>query len=254
VADLTGKTALVTGASRGIGRAIAERLAADGATVAVHYGSNDTAAKETVAGIEEAGGSAFAIKAELGVEGDIDTLFTALEAGLDGRKLDILVNNAGIAGGGGIEQVTPETFDHIFAVNARAPFFVIQRALPLIPDGGRIVSISSASGRAANPDLAYSMTKGALDVLGRTLAHLLGKRGITVNTVQAGITETDITSWLKGNEAIVNALSSMTALGRIGQPVDIASAVAFLVSPDAAWVTGHILDATGGFFLGPAMH
>jgi 3-oxoacyl-[acyl-carrier protein] reductase len=253
--NLTGKTALVTGASRGIGRAIAQRLAEDGAVVAVHYARQDAAAKETVAAIEQAGGRAFPLRAEFGGEGDLDPLLAGRAVERGEAPLDILVNNAGIATvtAGSIDQITPENFDRIVAVNVRTPLFLIQRALPLLADGGRIVSISSASTRIANPDLAYSMTKGAVDVLGRLLAHALGPRGITVNTVAAGIIDTDITAWLHEMPAVASALSGLTAVGRIGQPADVADAVAFLVSDDARFVTGHVLDVTGGFFLGPPM-
>ena len=140
---LQGKTALVTGGSRGIGRAIALRFASDGALVAIHYGDNDAAASETLKAIEQAGGQAFLVKAELGVKGDIDALFTRLEKGLTGRPLDVLVNNAAVAPQIALDQTTPEEFDRIFAINVRAPFFIIQRALPLMPDGGRIINISS---------------------------------------------------------------------------------------------------------------
>ena len=134
MASLTGKTALVTGGSRGIGRAIAQRLAADGAVVAVHYGSNDAAAAETVAEIERNGGQAFPVRAQLGVEGDVDTLFAGVEDGLDGRPLDILVNNAAIITyEATIDPTTPEQFDREFAINVRAPFFITQRALTLLP-------------------------------------------------------------------------------------------------------------------------
>ena len=190
--SLQGKTALVTGASRGIGRAIAQRLAADGALVAIHYGGNDTAANETLKAIEQAGGQAFLVKAELGVNEDTDVLFTKLEKELAGRPLDILVNNAAVAPQIAIHQTTPEEFDRLFAINVRAPFFIIQRALPLMPDGGRIINISSGVTWFATPATVYSMTKGALNVLGRSLANSLGPRNITVNTISPGITDTDM--------------------------------------------------------------
>ncbi|MFC5030313.1 SDR family NAD(P)-dependent oxidoreductase [Streptomyces sp. DSM 41987] len=252
--DLTGKTALVTGASRGIGRAIAQRLAADGALVAVHYGSNETAAKETVDGILTAGGRAFALEAELGVEGDVDTLVHALERGLrehtgQAPRLDILVNNAAInAAGGPIEAESPERFERLFAVNVRAPFFLVQRVLPLLRDGGRIINISSAVTRIALPEtIAYGMTKGALDVLGHTLAKHLGPRNITVNTVAPATVDTDANAfWLRGNPEAQELVAADTALGRVGLPDDIAAPVAFLASDDARWITGQIVDATGG--------
>ena len=184
--DLTGKTALVTGASRGIGRAIAQRLGADGALVAVHYASNDEAAKETMASIEQTGGRAFPIRAQLGVDGDLDRLFAGLEAGLGGAPLDILVSNTGILDLTPFEQVTPEAFDRSYAVNVRAPFFIIQRALPLLRNGGRIINVSSATTRIASPFTHYAMGKGAIEVLSHTLAQALGPRGITVNTVAPG--------------------------------------------------------------------
>lgn len=253
MADLTGKTALVTGASRGIGRAIAERLAGDGALVAVHYGSNDAAAKETVVAIERAGGQAFAVRAELSRPADLDALFTGLTVGLGGEPLDILVNNAAIGSTGAIEQTTPEAYERLFAVNVRAPFFVIQRALPMFRDGGRIINISSAASRVAMPEIAYAMTKGAIEALTRSLANAVGERGITVNSVAPGVTETDMNAWMREAPEAKAAVAGATALGRIGQPADVADAVAFLASNDARWVTGHLLDATGGLFLGPRM-
>lgn len=253
--DLTGKTALVTGASRGIGRAIAQRLAADGALVAVHYGSNEAAATETVETIQANGGRAFVARAELGMDGDVDTLFAGLEEGLSGQRLDILVNNAGTkAGSGSIEQTTPEEFDRVFAVNVRASFFIIQRALPLLRDGGRIINISSADTRiAVTTELAYAMTKGAVNILSQTLANALGERGITVNTVAPGVTDTDMAAFLRDNPELLAATASAAALGRIGQPADIADVVAFLASHDARWITGHLVDATGGMLLGPRL-
>lgn len=253
MSKLAGKTALVTGGSRGIGRAIAQRLAADGAYVAVHYGRNESAAKETIATIEQAGGRAFAVRAELGVPGDVDTLFAGLEEGLAGRPLGILVNNAGGAmGTGSIDRTTPEEFDRLIALNVRAPFFIIQRALPLLRDGGRIINISSADTRIAIAhELAYSIAKGAINVLGRTLAHAVGERGITVNTVAPGVTDTEPNAWIHSSPEIEALTATASALNRIGQPSDIADVVAFLASDDARWITGDLIDATGGTFLGP---
>lgn len=249
--DLTGKTALVTGASRGIGRSIAQRLAADGALVAIHYGTNDTAAKETVAAIQQAGGQAFAVRAELGVDGDIDTLFAWLAEGLGERPLDILVNNAAIQDyEATIDEATQDAYERLFAVNVRAPLFIIQRALPIMRDGGRIINISSGVTWFAIPQVVYSMTKGALNVMSRSLANTLGTRGITVNTVSPGITETEMNPWLSDSAAAQN-VAGMTALGRHGQPADVGDAVVFFASEDARWVTGQTLEVNGGLFLGP---
>jgi 3-oxoacyl-[acyl-carrier protein] reductase len=249
---LRDKTALVTGSSRGIGRAIAQRLAADGALVAIHYGGNDAAASETLKAIEQAGGQAFLVKAELGVNGDIDALFTKLEKGLTGRPLDILVNNAAVAPQVSLDETTLEEFDRIFAINVRAPFFIIQRALPLMPDGGRIINISSGVTWFATPAVVYSMTKGALNVLGRTLANSLGGRNITVNTISPGITDTDMNPSIRDRDTkAIERVAGMTALGRPGRPADIGDVVAFFASDDARWITGQTLDVNGGLFLGP---
>ncbi|GIG92177.1 SDR family oxidoreductase [Plantactinospora endophytica] len=252
MARLSGKTALVTGGSRGIGRAIATRLAADGALVAVHYGSNETAAKETVSAITEAGGHAFAVGAELGVPGDAETLWTAFDAGLadTGAEpgLDILVNNAGIASSSNLTGTDEAEFDRIFAVNVKAPFFILQRATGRLRDNGRIVNISSAVTRIAAPGtLTYSVTKGALDTLSFTLAKQLGARGITVNAVAPGIVDVDSNAHvLRNNPQQLAFWGSFSAFGRVGQPTDIADVVAFLASDDSRWVTGQVIDASGG--------
>jgi 3-oxoacyl-[acyl-carrier protein] reductase len=250
--DLTGRTALVTGASRGIGRAIAERLAADGALVAVHYGSNETAARETVDAIEKAGGQAFAVRADLSETAEMDALFAGLQDALAGRPLDVLVNNAAVTSyTATIEGATLEDFDRLFAVNVRAPLFLIQRALPLMPDGGRIVNVSSGVTWFARPEVVYGMTKGALNVLTRSLAQTQGPRGITVNTVSPGITETEMNAWLTETPEDARRVAAMTALRRHGQPADIADAVAFFASDDGRWVTGQTLEVNGGLLLGP---
>ncbi|SED74773.1 NAD(P)-dependent dehydrogenase, short-chain alcohol dehydrogenase family [Streptomyces sp. 2224.1] len=249
--NLSGKVALVTGSSRGIGRGIAERLARDGALVAVHYGSNEAAAEETAAAIAEAGGRAFLVGAQLGVPGDVDTLMAGLEAGLRAHgepAVDILVHNAGLnLMGRPIEVLTPEEFDQMVAVNIKAPFFLTQRLLPRLRDGGRIINISSVSTRIASAHgIGYPLTKGALEVFSHTLAKHLGPRAITVNSVIAGFTRTDMTAAALADPANLERNISLTALGRIGQIPDIADTVAFLASDDARWITGAKIDVTGG--------
>ncbi|MGW4244787.1 SDR family oxidoreductase [Nocardia sp. NPDC004722] len=249
---LENKIALVTGASRGIGKAVAERLARDGATVAVHYGFNEDAARQTITSIEASGGRAVALQAELGVPGDAEALWAAFDAtGLG--AVDILVNNAGIVVYSTIGGVSDKDFDAVFAVNAKAPFFIIQQALPRLRDGGRIINISSAAARIATPlTVAYSMTKGALNSLTRTLALELGNRSITVNSIEPGVVDTDIAAWLADDRMRAQA-AAWSALHRVGQPADIADVAAFLASPDARWVTGQYIDATGGLSLGPTV-
>ncbi|MGW0965780.1 SDR family oxidoreductase [Streptomyces sp. NPDC002516] len=250
---LTGKTALVTGSSRGIGRATALRLAREGALVAVHGASNGEAAAETVAAIEKEGGRAFAVRAELGVPGDVHELFLSLERELKERTgattLDILVNNAGVMGGVAPEELTPEAFDRLFAVNAKAPYFLVQRALDNLPDGGRIINISSGLTRVANPqEVAYAMTKGAIDQLTLHFAKHLGPRGITVNSVGPGITDNG-TPVFDDPEAVA-AMANYSVFGRVGDTRDVADVVAFLASDDSRWITGSYLDASGGTLLG----
>jgi 3-oxoacyl-[acyl-carrier protein] reductase len=253
VSKLNNKTALVTGSSRGIGRGIAERLGRDGALVAVHYSSGKDNAEQTVKTITAAGGRAFTVQAELGVPGDVDTLFDGLRSGLQEHagkvELDILVNSAGIMGGVAPEEITPDVFDRLVAVNAKAPLFIVQRALSIMPDGGRIINISSGLTKVANPqEIAYAMTKGAVEMISLHYARHLGPRGITVNSVAPGVTNNgqpvfDIPE-------AVEQMSQLSAFGRVGEPSDIADVVAFLASDDGRWVTGAFIDASGGSLLG----
>ncbi|WP_405160704.1 SDR family oxidoreductase [Nocardia sp. NBC_01499] len=247
---LTGKTALVTGGSRGIGRGIAERLGRDGALVAVHYNANEQVAKETVAAIEAAGGSAFAIRAELGVPDDAATLWSAFDAHADG--LDILVNNAGTDGvREPIEGTDEAAFDRVFAINTKAPFFVTKRGLDRLRDGGRIINISTGLTHGLHmPELiAYTMTKAAIDSFTSVLAKQVGPRGITVNAVAPGIIDTDMNASFLNNPETVAAVEALTPLRRLGQPADVADIVGFLASDAARWVTGQWIDATGGALL-----
>ncbi|MFI6024424.1 SDR family oxidoreductase [Amycolatopsis magusensis] len=248
------RTALVTGGSRGIGRAIARRLARDGAVVAVHYGSDEAAAKQTVALIEEDGGVAFTLRAELGVPGDAEALWAAFDERIgefaERPGVDVLVLNAGVSANGRIHEVDEASYDRVFAVNAKAPFFLIKHGLDRLRDGGRIVTISSGVTKVAFPAMtAYAAAKGALEALTFTLAQDLGARGITVNAVAPGTIETDIHPWMADPLAKA-AAAKFSVFDRVGQPDDVAEVVGFLASEQARWVTGQVLDASGGSGLG----
>ncbi|MDN5915706.1 MAG: SDR family oxidoreductase [Pseudonocardia sp.] len=252
MSDLTGRTALVTGASRGIGQAIASRLGSKGAMVIVHFGTDEDGAAATVEEIERNGGTALAVRAELGVDDDVETLFAGVEAGLAGRPLDILVNNAAAAPAGSLAATTRTEFDHLFAVNVRAPYFIIQQALPLLADGGRVITISSVATRMANPDqTSFAMTKGAVETMSMTLANELGVRGITVNAVAPGATRTATNGSFFEAPGLAELIAGTAALDRLGRPDDVADIVAFLASSAARWITGQVIDASGGLFLGP---
>ncbi len=246
---LEGKFALVTGASRGIGRAIALKLAADGAAVAVHYGRNREAAGEVVSAITAQGGDAFAVGAELTDQGAVTSLFEQLDAGLAKRgrsTMDILVNNAGVAPFVDFADTTPEQFDYIYNINVKSVFFIAQAAAPRLNDGGRIISISSVVARAPFTTLsAYSMLKAPIDNFTKTLAVELGPRNITVNCIAPGVIETDMTEFVKEEQAAQFTMSRQ-ALKRIGQADDVADVVAFLAGPQSRWVTGQTIEVSGG--------
>jgi 3-oxoacyl-[acyl-carrier protein] reductase len=247
---LMNKTALVTGASRGIGRAIAERLASDGALVAVHYNVSKAPAEAVLAAIAGAGGQGFAVRADLGSPAGAAQLTTVLTDELNRRtgspRLDILVNNAGIGRRATIEAISEADFDAILQVNLKSPFFIIQRLLPQLADSGRIINISSMGTRAAYPEMAaYAPAKAGLEALTRLLAVQLGHRGITVNAVLPGATATDMNKAAR-DPTTSQEIARSIALGRVGQPDDIAGIVAFLASNDGGWVTGQSIDASGG--------
>ncbi|MFD5143049.1 SDR family oxidoreductase [Streptomyces sp. NPDC058401] len=249
---LEGKIALVTGGSRGIGRAVAERLARDGAVVALTYARDENAAHEVVERIRKDGGRAFALHAELGHRGDAAALWSAFDAQIRHHApepvVDIIVNNAGIGRSADLASLTEDGFDEVFAVNVRAPFFIVQEGLKRLRDAGRVINISSGAAHLAMPEaIAYGATKSALDNLTLNLAKELGARGITANSVAPGIIDTDVNAgWLRGNPEAEAHAASLAALGRVGRPEDVADIVAFLASDDARWVTGKVIDATGG--------
>lgn len=251
--ELAGKTALVTGASRGIGREIALELARHGAMVAVHYGERREGAEETAAMIAAAGGRAFVLGGDLTSLDAIERLLGDLDRGLaawDRPQLDILVNNAGIGGGGSIHQVTTEKLDALIATNIRGVFLLTQRAISRIPDGGRVINVTSMVGLAAYPgSIAYALTKAAQNSFTASLAVELGTRGITVNGVAPGATDTDFIAALMAVPDLVKFYGDKVALKRIGRPDDIAPVVAFLASDGARWITGQIIEASGGMHL-----
>jgi NAD(P)-dependent dehydrogenase (short-subunit alcohol dehydrogenase family) len=252
MATLRNKTALVTGASRGIGRATAAALAEAGAHVLVHYGRSSQEAESLVDSIRAKGGRAEAIRADLATTDGATSLAKEVRS-IGGERLDVLVCNAGVSKSATIRDHTIEDFDNLFATNVRSPFFLIQQVLPILGQGSNIVVISSLAARTVvgTPDLdnrsilAYASTKGAIETLVKNFAAILGPRGIRVNAVAPGVIETDMSNFTKtvaGREVTL----AMQALKRIGQPEDVAEVVAFLASDAARWVTGASIPVDGG--------
>jgi 3-oxoacyl-[acyl-carrier protein] reductase len=241
---LDGKGALVTGGSRGIGRAIVQRLAADGASVVFSYLANAEAAGRVVGEVTAAGGRALAVQADQGSLADLRRLSAQAEEWLDG--LDIVVINAAGELAGRIDDITEETYDRFMAAHAKGPFFLIQYAGRTLRDGGRIIAISTLNTRLHPPGGAlYTGAKGALEHFTKVAALEFGGRGITANIVSPGATDTELLRAANPGETFEDDIAK-TALRRLGQPADIARTVALLAGPDAAWITAHNLAADGG--------
>jgi 3-oxoacyl-[acyl-carrier protein] reductase len=245
MATLLGRTALVTGASRGIGRAGALALAKAGAQVLVHYGRGATEAEAVVKEIRDGGGRAEAVAADMATADGPHKLAADVRR-IVGDRLDILVANAGASKAATIEDTTIEDFDRLFAVNVRAPFFLVQQLLPILGDGSSVILVSSLAAHAAVGTLAaYAATKGAIDTLVKHFAAAVGSRGIRVNAVAPGVVATDMSSFTR-TEAGRDFALGMQALKRLAQPEDIAGTVAFLASDEARWITGDTIRVDGG--------
>jgi 3-oxoacyl-[acyl-carrier protein] reductase len=243
--SLQGKVAIVTGASRGIGRAIAESLAAAGAAVVVNHRASAGQAAETVAAIENGGGRAVSVQADMGSVEQVRRLVHTTVEQLG--RLDILVNNAGVGNRTAMADMTEKEFDWTMWVNARGPMFAIQAAVPRMRDAGRIINISSCGTHIAQVTgllAVYQMSKGALEQLARCYVKELGARGITINNVLPGFVETELAS--DTPQEYKDALVKRTALGRLGTPEDIAEVVCFLASDAGRWVTGETISVSGG--------
>ena len=247
---LTGKVAVVTGASKGIGASIAKHLAAEGAAVVVNYASSKAGAERVVAEITGQGGKAVAVQADVAKHADVKRLFA--EAKKAFGRLDVLVNNAGIYEFAPLEEITPEHFHKLFDLNVLGLLLASQEAVKHFgPGGGSIVNISSVVATAAPPNTAvYSATKAAVDAVTRALAKELGPRKVRVNSINPGMVETEGTTsaGITANESdFRKQVEAQTPLGRIGQPQDIGPAAVFLASGDSGWITGETLYIAGGF-------
>jgi NAD(P)-dependent dehydrogenase (short-subunit alcohol dehydrogenase family) len=245
--QLANKTALVTGASRGIGRAIAKRLAADGAHVFVHYNQSSNSAEALVGEIEQAGGSAEAVAANLEDAEAVNRLISDVKSRLGERKLDVLVNNAAIFEAHTLGDNDASALDRLLAVNVRAPYQIVSGLVDALSSDARVLFTSSIVAKTFFPTAtAYALTKGAIDTLTRYLAAELGERGIRVNAIAPGAIDTDMAVGFLGTDEGKEQVKSMQALKRIGQVEDIAGVAGFLAGPDSGWVTGQVIDTSGG--------
>ena len=241
--SLSGKVAIVTGASSGIGRAIAERLADEGAIVVVNYNRSEEKAKEVVTVIQAKGGKALATQADMGQVADARRL--VVDTVRQFNRLDILVNNAGKFMPKPLEQTTEEDFEGVIALNTKGPYFAMQEAARVLKDGGRIVNISTCGTRLSFPGAtAYLGSKAALEQFSKGLAQELAPKGVTVNTVSPGFTETGMMT-----DEYRQVGLQLTPLKRLGSPSDIADVVAFIVSEEARWLTGQTIQAGGGIVM-----
>lgn len=242
---LNGKIALVTGASRGIGAAIAQRLAADGAELVLHYGSGREEAEALAATLRDAGRKVHVLQADLSAVDGGQRLVAGLVA-LKLPRIDVLVNNAGVAVYADLAGTSADDFEKLVSVNMRSLFFVTQGVVPLMPNGGRVIHVGTAATRIAFPGItAYSASKGFVDALTLQLAAELGPRGITVNAVAPGAIDTRMSAWIHAPGG-TDTLAQVQALPGVGQPSHVAGVVSFLAGPDGAWTTGQIVDASGG--------
>ena len=244
---LSGKVAVVTGASKGIGAGIAQELAAQGASVVVNYASSKEGAEKVVAAITRTGGKAIAVGGSVAHAREIDNLFAETSKAFG--KVDILVNNAGVYAFAPLEQITEDDIDRMYGTNVKGLLLATKACVPLIPaEGGSVINIGSVASEQTPPmSVVYSGTKGAVDAITRVLAKELGPRKIRVNAVNPGPVETEgfRASGVEGSDFEKQMLQS-TPLGRLGNPQDIATVVAFLGSEDARWVTGSLIQAAGG--------
>jgi NAD(P)-dependent dehydrogenase (short-subunit alcohol dehydrogenase family) len=245
------RVAVVTGSSRGLGAATAKRLARDGFFVVVNYVRSKDDGEKILRDIENAGGKGALVQGDVSNLAGIASFFDRVDEALKGKGLpasfDVLVANAGVLISKTYAETTEADFDSLFDTNVKGVFFLVQKALPRLRDGGRIVTLSSGLSRFANPMFtAYSATKGAVDVMTRILAQELGARGITVNAIAPGAIDTDMNaSWIR-SEAGRAMLLSRQALKQVGGPTEIADAISFLAGPDSRWITGQRIEASGG--------